>query len=81
MDKKQDPVVKAIMEIPGVRLLTATAVVASMGETKAFRSGREFAAWMGFVPRQSGSGGKIRLHGISKHGRTYQRGYVSMRPS
>lgn len=71
--KKQDPAVKAISEIPGVGLLTATAAVAAMGDAKAFRSGREFAAWVGLVPRQTGTGGKIRLHGISKRGDTYLR--------
>jgi transposase len=70
---KHDPAVKAISEIPGVGLLTATAAVATMGDAKAFRSGREFAAWAGLVPRQSGSGGKVNLHGISKRGDTYLR--------
>jgi len=71
--KKQDPAVKAIGEIPGVGLLTATTAVAVMGDAKAFRSGREFAAWAGLVPRQTGTGGKTRLHGISKRGDTYLR--------
>lgn len=71
--KKQDPAVKAISEIPGVGLLTATAAVAAMGDAKVFRSGREFAAWAGLVPRQTGTGGKTRLHGISKRGDTYLR--------
>ncbi|CAB3802720.1 hypothetical protein LMG28138_05239 [Pararobbsia alpina] len=59
--------------VPGVGLLTATAAVATMGDAKVFRSGREFAAWAGLVPRQSGSGGKVNLHGISKRGDTYLR--------
>jgi transposase len=71
--KKEDPAVKAISEIPGVGLLTATAAVAMMGDPKAFSSGREFAAWTGLVPRQTGSGGKVNLHGISKRGDTYLR--------
>ncbi|MCL2887382.1 MAG: IS110 family transposase, partial [Betaproteobacteria bacterium] len=71
--KKEDPAVKAISDIPGVGLLTATAAVAVMGDAQAFRSGREFAAWLGLVPRQTGSGGKIQLHGISKRGDTYLR--------
>lgn len=71
--KKGDASVKAIAEIPGVGLLTATAAVATMGEAKAFKSGREFAAWLGLVPRQTGSGGKINLHGISKRGDSYLR--------
>ncbi|KWI31143.1 transposase [Burkholderia ubonensis] len=71
--KQQDRAVKAISEIPGVGLLTATAAVAMMGDPKAFRSGREFAAWAGLVPKQTGSGGKVNLHGISKRGDTYLR--------
>ncbi len=62
------------MEIPGVGPLIATAaVVATMGEASAFKSGREFAAYVGLVPKQIGSGGKIRLLGISKRGDTYLR--------
>lgn len=71
--KKEDRAVKAISEIPGVGLLTATAAVAMMGDAKAFDSGREFAAWVGLVPKQTGSGGKVNLHGISKRGDTYLR--------
>lgn len=71
--KKEDPAVKAISEIPGVGLLTATAAVAAMGDAKAFRSGREFAAWVGLVPKQTGTGGKTRLHSISKRGDVYLR--------
>ncbi|MBB5404426.1 IS110 family transposase [Paraburkholderia youngii] len=63
--KKGDRAVKAISEIPGVGLLTATAAVAMIGDAKVFRSGREFAAWAGLVPKQTGSGGKVSLHGIS----------------
>ncbi|CAB3775363.1 IS110 family transposase IS884 [Paraburkholderia humisilvae] len=44
-----------------------------MGDAKAFRSGREFAAWIGLVPAQTGSGGKIQLLGISRRGDTYLR--------
>jgi transposase len=51
----------------------ATAAVAMMGDPKAFRSGREFAAWVGLVPKQTGSGGKVNLHGISKRGDPYLR--------
>lgn len=71
--KKDDTAVRAISEIPGVGLLSATAAIATMGDAKSFRSGREFAAWIGLVPRQTGSGGKTRLHGISKRGDTYLR--------
>jgi transposase len=44
-----------------------------MGDAKAFRSGREFAAWLGLVPRHSGTGGRVRLLGISKRGDKYLR--------
>lgn len=70
---RDEPGVKAISEIPGVGFLTATAAVASMGSADAFRSGREFAAWVGLVPRQTGTGGKIQLLGISKRGDKYLR--------
>ena len=59
--------------IPGVGVLTATAAVAMMGDPAAFRSGREFAAWLGLVPRHSGTGGRVRMLGISKRGDTYLR--------
>ena len=62
-----------IAAIPGVALLGATAVVAMMGDPSAFRSGREFAAWLGLVPRHSGTGGRVRMLGISKRGDTYLR--------
>ena len=62
-----------IAEIPGVGLLTATAAVAAIGDAKAFRSGREFAAWLGLVPKQTGTGGHVRQLGISKRGDTYLR--------
>lgn len=70
---KQDQACKTIAEIPGVGLLTATAAVATMGDAKAFKSGREFAAWLGLVPRQTGTGGRVRLLSISKRGDTYLR--------
>ena len=62
-----------VAEIPGVGVLTATAVVSAMGDPAAFRSGREFAAWLGLVPRHKGTGGRIRLLGISKRGDKYLR--------
>jgi transposase len=70
---KEDPACQRIAEIPGVGLLTATAAVATMGDANAFKSGREFAAWLGLVPRQTGTGGRIKLLGISKRGDTYLR--------
>lgn len=59
--------------IPGVGPLTATAMVASIGDARHFRSGRELAAWLGLVPRQHSSGGKPTLLGISKRGDVYLR--------
>lgn len=70
---KQDKACRTIAEIPGVGLLTATAAVATMGNAKSFKSGREFAAWLGLALGQSGTGGKVRLLGISKRGDTYLR--------
>jgi len=70
---RQDPQIQRIAQIPGVGLLTATAAIATMGEASAFKSGREFCAWLGLVPKQSGTGGKVRLGGISKRGDTYLR--------
>jgi hypothetical protein len=67
---KQDPQMQRIAQIPGVGLLTATAAIATMGESSAFKSGREFCAWLGLVPKQTGSGGKVKLLGISKRGDT-----------
>lgn len=66
--QKDDKAVRAVIEIPGVGLLTATAAVAMMGDPTAFKSGREFAAWVGLVPKQFGTGGKVDLRGISKRG-------------
>ncbi|MDR5784959.1 IS110 family transposase [Caballeronia sp. LP003] len=70
---KEDEACKAIAAIPGVGLLTATATVATMGDAKSFKSGREFAAWLGLVPKQIGTGGKVQLLGISRRGDTYVR--------
>ena len=64
---------RRIAEIPGVGVLSATGAVATMGDPGAFKSGREFAAWLGLVPRHSGTGGRVRMLGISKRGDTYLR--------
>ena len=71
--KKKDVASKKLMAIPGVGLLTARAAVATIGDAKAFKSGREFAAFAGLVPRQSGTGGRVQLLGISKRGDVYLR--------
>jgi transposase len=70
---KADPQMQRIAQIPGVGVLTATAAIATMGDASAFKSGREFCAWLGLVPTQTGSGGKVRLGHISKRGDTYLR--------
>jgi transposase len=61
------------MTIPGVGVVTATALVSSMREPADFKSGRHFAAWLGLVPRQHSTGGKESLGGISKRGDGYLR--------
>jgi transposase len=70
---KEDRSCQRLAQMPGVGLLTATAAVATMGSPAAFKSGREFAAWLGLVPAQTGTGGRTRLLGISKRGDTYLR--------
>jgi transposase len=60
-------------DIPGVGPALATALVASIADPKAFRSGRDFSAWIGLVPKQNSSGGKDRLGNISKRGDRYLR--------
>jgi transposase len=69
----RDDASRRIAEIPGVGLLTATAAIATTGDAKSFKSGRQFSAWLGLVPRQTGTGGRVRLLGISKRGDTYLR--------
>jgi len=64
---------RQVMSIPGIGPLTATALVAAAGDAKAFRNGREMAAWLGLVPKQHSTGGKARLLGISKRGDAYLR--------
>jgi len=71
--RKEDEAAKRLMQVPGVGLLTATAAVATVGDAKVFSSGREFAAFLGLVPRQSGTGGRVKLLGISKRGDGYLR--------
>jgi len=62
-----------LQSIPGVGLLTATALVAAIGDISVFKNGRELAAWLGLVPRQHSTGGKPTLLGISKRGDSYLR--------
>ncbi|KVK82055.1 transposase [Burkholderia ubonensis] len=64
---------RRLAEIPGIGPITASALVASIGDGKCFSNARQLAAWLGLVPRQHSSGGKPTLLGISKHGDTYLR--------
>jgi len=69
----QDAACRRLRQIPGVGPLVATATVAAIGNGAAFRKGREFAAWLGLIPRQHSTGGKAKLLGISKRGNVYLR--------
>jgi transposase len=68
-----DAACQRLRQIPGIGPLVATAIVAAIGNGAAFRKGREFAAWMGLVPKQYSTGGKAKLAGISKRGNLYLR--------
>jgi transposase len=70
---KADPASKTLMSIPGVGPVTASAMVASVGDASVFTGPRQFAAFLGLVPRQNSSGGKPRLGRISKMGNAYLR--------
>jgi transposase len=69
----EDAECQRLQQIPGVGPLVATAMVAAIGNGSAFVKGREFAAWLGLVPRQHSTGGKATLLGISKRGNPYLR--------
>jgi len=64
---------RKLAQIPGIGPITASALVASIGDAKSFANGRQLAAWLGLVPRQNSSGGKQTLLGISKRGDSYLR--------
>ena len=64
---------KKLAQIPGIGPITASALIASVGDAKNFKNGRQLAAWLGLVPRQHSSGGKQTLLGISKRGDSYLR--------
>jgi transposase len=67
------PVCQRLLTIPGIGPLTATALVAVVNHATHFKNGRQFAAWLGLVPRQHSTGGKPRLLGMSKRGDIYLR--------
>lgn len=64
---------RKLAQIPGIGPITASALVASIGDAKSFANARQLAAWLGLVPRQYSTGGKHVLLGISKRGDTYLR--------
>jgi len=70
---KADAVSRRLATIPGIGPLAATAIAATVPDPAAFRGGREFAAWLGLVPRQNSTGGKARLGRISRQGDAYIR--------
>jgi transposase len=70
---KQSALCRKIAQIPGIGPITATAVVAAVGDARQFRNGRHLADWLGLVQRQYSSGGKSRLCHISRRGDTYLR--------
>ncbi|MCS0592175.1 IS110 family transposase [Massilia norwichensis] len=69
----QNEASRRLAEIPGIGPITASALVASIGDARCFKNGRQLAAWIGLVPRQHSSGGKQVLLGISKRGDGYLR--------
>jgi transposase len=68
---RSDEMSRRLARVPGIGPLTASALVASVGDAKSFGSGRQLAAWLGLVPRQNSSGGKNVLLSISKRGDVY----------
>jgi transposase len=70
---RADPAARRLATIPGIGVLSATALVAAIGDGRTFARGRDLAAWLGLVPRQATTGGKPRLLGISKRGNGYLR--------
>lgn len=70
---RDDPVARRIQEVVGVGPTTADAIIATAGNAREFKNGRQFAAWLGLVPRQFSSGGKSRLGSITKRGDAYIR--------
>ena len=70
---ERDPVIIRLRTIPGIGLLTATALVGTVGHIHAFQRARQFASWLGLTPREHSSGPRRRLGGISKRGDVYLR--------
>ena len=70
---KENVLCQEILKIEGVGPITASAIIATVGDARVFKKGREMSAWLGLVPRQHSSGNTIRLSGISKRGDCYVR--------
>jgi len=70
---KSDPLCRRLMREPGIGALSASAYIATIGDPRRYRNGRQVSASLGIVPRQHSSGGQVRLLGISKHGDCYLR--------
>ena len=70
---KENEASQRLEVIPGIGQITASAIVATVGEAKELKNGRQLSAWLGLVPKQCSSGGKQLLLGISKRGDTYLR--------
>jgi transposase len=70
---RANDVSRRLETIPGIGVIGATAIASTIADPSAFKSGRDFAAWIGLVPRQNSTGGKERLGGISKQGDRYLR--------
>ena len=70
---RDDDQAKAAMQLCGIGPVTASALVASVGDFKQFKTGAQFSSWLGVVPSQNSSGGKSRLGGITKRGNDYLR--------
>jgi transposase len=70
---REHPVARRLHQIPGVGVITATALVGAVGHIHAFRRGRQFASWLGLTPREASSGSRRHLGGISKQGDSYLR--------
>jgi transposase len=71
---------RRLAEVPGIGVLTASALVASIGDTRVFGNGRQLTAWLGLVPRQHSRGDKPHLLGVSKRGDTYLRTLLVQEP-
>jgi transposase len=67
------PECQRLLTIPGIAPITATALIAAVGEVSVFKNGRHFSAWLGLVPKQPSTGGQTRLLGISKRSDSYLR--------